>query len=279
MMDKEVSPAPSSRQGLWFALFLVLLIVASSWLFMQRKIWTPQVASVHGIEVDRVFGVTMLIVSVLFVLVQGFLAFLSYKFRSKPNVPANHWVLPKFEKRFALVAGIIIFGVDLTLFDLGETQWFQKWGPAPPDAALIEVVGEQFMWNFRYPGPDGAFGRFRPDLVSETNPLGLDPTDPVGKDDIVSTNILHLVEGKPIRLRLRSKDVIHSFNLPYQRMRQDVVPGMLIEYWFIPNRSGEFEIVCSQICGLGHYRMKAFLTVESQQNFDRWIGEFSKGGN
>ena len=246
---------------------------------MQREIWTPAVASVHGIEVDRVFGVTMLIVSVLFVLVQGFLAYLSYKFRSKPNVPANHWVLPKFEKRFVWVAGLIIFGVDLTLFDLGETQWFRKWGPAPQDAALIEVVGEQFMWNFRYPGPDHAFGRFLPELVSDTNPLGLDAKDPAGKDDIVSTNILHLVEGKPIRLRLRSKDVIHSFNLPYQRMRQDVVPGMLIEYWFIPNKPGEFEIVCSQICGLGHYRMKAFLTVESQQDFDRWIGEFAKGGN
>jgi len=174
---------------------------------------------------------------------------------------------------------LLIFGMDVTLYDLGESRWFGKWSAPPADAPIIEVTGEQFMWNFRYPGADHTFGRTELKFISGTNPLGLDESDPAAKDDIVSTNILHLVENKPVRLRLRSKDVIHSFNLPYQRMRQDVVPGMMIEYWLVPNKTGKFEIVCSQVCGLGHYRMKAFLTVETQQEFDKWLGELAQGGN
>ena len=114
-------------------------------------------------------------------------------------------------------------------------------------------------------------------MISSANPFGIDKDDPANADDVVSINQLHLPENKPVRLRLRSHDVIHSFFLPFQRIKQDVVPGMQIEIWFIPDRAGQYEIACSQLCGLGHYRMQGQLTVESQEAFEKWLDE-AKGG-
>jgi len=260
------------------AIFLVFLVLASSWLFMQRRWWLPELASIHGLQIDRVFLITLAISGVLFILLQGILAYFVFRYRGGRGDRSRYWVRPLLEKRFALVAGIIIFGVDVTIFDLGESQWFKAWGPAPPGTPVIEVMGEQFAWNFRYSGPDGVFGQVDPLLISSTNPFGVNNTDPASKDDILSINQLHLPEGKPVRLRIRSHDVIHSFFLPYQRIKQDAVPGMQIELWFVPNKTGEYEIACSQLCGLGHYRMQAHLTVESQEAFEKWLREAAQGG-
>src|SRR4051812_18213591 len=240
-------------QGPWLAAFLLLLVIASSWLFTQRRWWLPELASIHGANVDRVFLITLVISGALFILLQGALAWLILTNGSQSNQRDSFRVRPRLEKRFALVAGLIIFGVDVTLYALGDSQWLKLWGPPPEGTAIIEVMGEQFAWNFRYAGADGLFGRTDPALISSTNPFGLDKVDPAAKDDIVSINQLHLPAGKPIRLRLRSHDVIHSLFLPYQRIKQDAVPGMQIELWFIPQKAGQFEIACSQLCGLGHY--------------------------
>jgi len=260
------------------AVFLVFLILASSWLFMQRRWWLPQLASIHGVDIDRVFLVTLIITGGLFVLLQGILAWFAFRYGEQRTDRARYWIRPALEKRFALIAGIVILGVDVTIFALGESQWFKAWGPSPDGTPLIEVMGEQFVWNFRYPGADGVFGKTDPALISSTNPFGIDKTDPLNADDIISINQLHLPESKPVRLRLRSHDVIHSFFLPHQRVKQDVVPGMQIEVWFVPDRAGQYEIACSQLCGLGHYRMQARLTVESQEEFDKWLREAASGG-
>ena len=239
----------------------------------------PQLASLHGADIDHVFLVTLTISGILFIFLQGVLAYLLFRSSKKRKDRARYWIRPRLEKRFAIVAGIIIFGVDVTIYALGESGWFRSWGPAPEGTPIIEVMGEQFAWNFRYSGPDGVFGRTDPSLISGTNPFGLDKTDPAAKDDIVSINQLHLPEGKPARMRIRSHDVIHSFYLPYQRVKQDAVPGMQIELWFVPDRSGQYEIACSQLCGLGHYRMRAFLTVEPQEAYDKWLTEAAREGN
>jgi cytochrome c oxidase subunit 2 len=254
-----------------FAIFLVFLVVASTWLFTQRVWWLPDLASLHGADVDRVFLITLAITGLLFIILQGILAFVTFRYAAGRTKQVRHWIGPRLEKRFALIAGIIIFGVDVTLYALGDSRWVYFWGTPPPGTPIIEVMGEQFAWNFRYAGPDGVFGKTDPTLISSTNPFGLDKTDPAAKDDILSINQLHLPEGKPIRLRIRSHDVIHSFYLPYQRIKQDAVPGMQIELWFVPRKTGQYEIACSQLCGLGHYRMRAFLTVESQQDYDKWL--------
>lgn len=255
------------------AVFLVFLILVSIWLFTQRQWWMTRAASVHGAAVDRDFYITLATAGVLFILLQGMLAYFAFRNGRHASGRSRQWIRPRFEKRFALIAGLIIFGVDLTLFALGDSNWIKAWGPAPPGAPVVEVMGEQFAWNFRYAGPDGVFGRTDPALISPTNPFGLDKMDPAAKDDILSVNQLHLPEGKPIRLRIRSHDVIHSFFLPYQRIKQDAVPGMQIELWFVPNRAGQFDIACSQLCGLGHYRMRGQLTVEPQDRFETWLRE------
>lgn len=279
-MARKTSERPAhSFQGPMLAVGLVFVVLASSWLFMQRTWWMPELASLHGIDIDRVFLVTLVITGVLFILLQGVLAYFSFRYGEKGGDRAQYWIRPGLEKRFALIAGIIIFGVDVTILALGESNWFRAWGPSPEGTPVVEVMGEQFAWNFRYPGPDGTFGKTEARLISSTNPFGIDKTDPPAADDILSVNQLHLPEDKPVRLRIRSHDVIHSLYLPHQRVKQDAVPGMQIELWFVPRRAGQFEIACSQLCGLGHYRMRAFLTVESQEAFDKWLADIPQGGN
>lgn len=250
-----------SIQGPMLAVFLVFLVLISSWLFFQRRWWLPDLASVHGIDVDRVFYITLAITGVLFVLLQLILAYFSMRFREKEGRTAQYWINPGLEKRFALVAGIIILLVDLALFDLGESQWFKAWGAPPEDSLIVEVTGEQFMWNFRYPGKDNTFGRTDPHLISSSNPLGVDKQDPASKDDILSINQLHLPQNRPVRLIIRAKDVIHSLFLPHFRVKQDAVPGMTITLWFIPAKSGELERhACRRLgmlCGFWLQRLRA----------------------
>jgi cytochrome c oxidase subunit 2 len=148
--------------------------------------------------------------------------------------------------------------------------------PAESEAVRVRVVGEQFAWNVHYPGPDGKFGRTDIKLVSADNPLGLDRTDPNAKDDVTTINQLNLPIDRPVLVQLSTKDVIHSFGLYEMRVKQDAVPGMQIPVWFIPNRAGEYEITCSQLCGLGHFRMRGFVTVQSQADFTKWFDDQEK---
>jgi cytochrome c oxidase subunit II len=136
----------------------------------------------------------------------------------------------------------------------------------------VEVTGVQFQWYFRYPGADGIYGATRPNLVSAPtgNPLGLDPSDPASHDDIVSA-ILILPADRPVDLHLRAQDVIHGFFVPGMRLKQDAIPGMTGMLQFTPTTPGDYPILCSQVCGLGHYRMQARLRVVSAAQFETWI--------
>jgi len=147
--------------------------------------------------------------------------------------------------------------------------------PSPSENPLeIHVTAEQFAWNIHYPGNDGVFGRRNVDLVTSTNPLGLDPNDPNGKDDIVTLNQLHVELNRPVLIRVTSKDVIHSFFLPVMRVKQDAIPGMEVPIHFTPvltNNGQEWEIACAQLCGLGHYRMRGQLFVHNKADFEAWM--------
>jgi len=137
-------------------------------------------------------------------------------------------------------------------------------------------VAEQFAWNVHYPGRDGVFGRVDVKLVDSTNPLGLDLNDPNAKDDILSVNQLHLEVNRPVTIRLSSKDVIHSFGLPVMRVKQDAVPGIVFPVHFTPVKTNDgerWEIACAQLCGLGHYRMRGFLTIETKEQFEKFLAD------
>jgi cytochrome c oxidase subunit 2 len=154
-----------------------------------------------------------------------------------------------------------------------ERLWAEtRYTGADLGAMQVEVTGVQFAWYFRYPGKDAAFGRTRPELVApaEGNPLGVDPADPKGADDFVSPELV-LPVGREVDLRLRAQDVIHGFAVPELRIKQNAVPGQNFHLHFTPTVPGEYAVLCTQLCGLGHYRMSATLRVLSEQDFERWL--------
>ena len=178
---------------------------------------------------------------------------------------------------------------SLSLVGFAIPAWARWVTPhsAGENPVLVRVIGEQFAWNVHYPGADGVFGSAQPELVSVSNPLGLDPDDPMGRDDLLSVNQLHLPVNRPVTVQLGTKDVIHSFSLPVMRVKQDVIPGQLIPVHFTAKEAtpteAEFpkcaakktcwEIGCAQLCGLGHYRMRGFLIVHEEGGFEAWLAE------
>ena len=143
--------------------------------------------------------------------------------------------------------------------------------PTGSDAVIVRVIAEQFAWNAHYPGPDGAFGRTDVSSIASDNPVGLDPASREGKDDVVVINEIVVPLNRPVVLQLSAKDVIHSFGVPAMRIKQDANPGMQTTVWFTPTRAGAFDIACSQLCGLGHYRMRAVLRVLPDDEYQRWL--------
>ena len=144
------------------------------------------------------------------------------------------------------------------------------------DAIRVKVVGQQFAWNFHYPGPDGVFGRQDPALISSGNTLGLDPNDPHGKDDIVSLNEMHLPVNHDAILEISSKDVIHSVAIQAMRIGQDAIPGSEIPIWFKPVKIGTYEIVCAQLCGQSHFGMRGTVVVDSDADYKSWLDDMEK---
>jgi cytochrome c oxidase subunit 2 len=149
--------------------------------------------------------------------------------------------------------------------------------PAENQAVVVRVIGEQFAWNVHYPGPDGRFGRTEVARVAPENPIGLDRTDPNAKDDITTINQLTLPVDRPVLVHLMTKDTIHSFGLTEMRVKQDAIPGMSMPVWFIPNRVGEYEIACSQLCGLGHFRMRGFVSITSDADYQKFLQDEAAG--
>jgi cytochrome c oxidase subunit 2 len=175
----------------------------------------------------------------------------------------------------ALAIGAVIVGDVVILFALALPAWSERNQPPPQDVRPLEVriIAEQFAWNIHYPGPDGAFGRTDQPLVSASNPVGIDRNDPAAKDDIGLLNILTLPLHRTIVVRLTSRDVIHSFTLNEMRVKQDANPGMTARVWFTPTQTGAWEIACSQLCGMGHYRMRGEYRVLAPHDWDKWLAE------
>src|SRR5437667_6994100 len=263
-------PGQVTLSGVLLAGLILVLIVASLYLFIAQPYWFPTLASEHGGKIDSLFMAVLVVSGIAFVLVQGALGFFVARYGENGRERAAYWHDNPKAEAILLIATAVILTV---LVFMGQRVWASIYfADAPANATIIQVTGEQFSWNFHYPGADGQFGRTDTKLITSTNNVGIDRSDPVAKDDVVSIGVMHVPVGKPVRVRLRSKDVIHSFFLPNFRVKQDAVPGMGIEVWFTPTRPGQYEIACAELCGLGHYRMKAALTVdESDAKFNEWL--------
>lgn len=245
-------------------------------LTFSKFLGLPAFHSAHGIEVDRIIVLTHILMFVLFVGWGSFFLYTLFRFRKGRNPKADPTGVKGHTSSY-LEIGVALFEVVL-LIGFSIPLWSQRVNAFPPreEAVVVRVVAEQFAWNAHYAGPDGQFGRTAAQFVdTQTNPLGLDREDPAGKDDLVTINQVHLPVGRNVIVELSSKDVIHSFGVPQLRVKQDAIPGMSIPLWFTPTEEGSFEIVCSQLCGLGHYRMRGVVNVHSQEQFDTVLGELS----
>jgi cytochrome c oxidase subunit 2 len=243
---------------------------------MEKWLSMPIQASTHAAQIDQMTVLVHWLMLVMFVGWGIFFLFVLFRFRSGANPRASYAgakgkIAKSTEIAVAVIEIVLLVGYAIPAWALRVTSF-----PAEREAVVVRLVGEQFAWNVHYPGPDGRFGRTDIKLVSADNPLGLDRRDPDAKDDITTINQMNLPVDRPILVQLSSKDVIHSLGLIEMRVKQDAIPGMTMPVWFIPNRIGEYEIACSQLCGLGHFRMRGFVTVQSAADYQKWYDEQEK---
>lgn len=246
----------------------------------------PALASAHGQQIDNLIGWTHIFMLILFVGWGAFLTYVLIRFRKSRNPVASYTGVKSHLSSY-VEGGVLVVELVL-LFAFSIPLWAARVDhvPSETEALVVHVTGEQFAWNVRYAGPDGRFGRTDIKLIDvQENPLGIDRDDPAAKDDVTTINQLYLPVDRPVIVKLRSKDVIHSFGVPEFRVKQDAIPGLTIPVWFIPNvttvemraRKGnpefQYEIACAQLCGLGHYRMRGFVTVLSAEEFQTWMDE------
>ena len=253
---------------------------------MTEWLGLPAVAAAHGGQVDSLIGWTHVFMLVLFIGWGAFFAYVLVRFRRSRHPVATYTGVKSHTSSY-LEVGVFVVEVVL-LFGFSIPIWAARVDhiPSESEALVVQVTGEQFAWNVHYPGPDGKFGRTDIALLDlQSNPLGLDRNDEAAKDDVTTLNQLYLPVNKPVIVRLRSKDVIHSFGVPEFRVKQDAIPGLTIPIWFVPtittdemrtrkgNPEFQYEIACAQLCGLGHARMRGFVTVQTAEDFQKWIDE------
>lgn len=251
---------------------------------MTEWLGLPALASTHGGQIDNLIGWTHFFMLLLFVGWGSFFVYCLIRFRRSRHPVATYTGARSHASSY-LEGGVLTVEMVL-LFAFSIPLWAARVDHVPPEseALVVYVTAEQFAWNVRYAGPDGVFGRTDITLIdAQDNPLGVDRSDAAAQDDVTTLNQLYLPANTPIILKLRSKDVIHSFGVPEFRVKQDAIPGLTIPIWFVPDvttaemraRTGnpefQYEIACAQLCGLGHYRMRGFVTVLNTEEFQTWM--------
>ena len=245
----------------------------SSLALINELIGLPPNASEHGYQIDHIIEFSHWFMGALFVGWSAFFVYVLVRFRKSRHPVADHegvksGISTHLEFAVVLIEAVLLIGFAIPLWAKRVNQF-----PQDKDAIIVHAIGQQFNWNFHLPGPDGHFGRRDIGLVTNSNPLGLDSNDEAAKDDIFVLGELHVPKDRPVIIELSSKDVIHNFALPHMRMAQDAIPGQLIPFWFKPIKTGSFEVVCGQLCGLGHYSMKGMVVVDEPAEYQAWLKE------
>jgi cytochrome c oxidase subunit 2 len=268
-MQRKNSCAGSTATSFLLALFLLFFTVSTLYVFIVKTWWFPNAITAIGHEIDQQFHRTLIITGIVFVLSQLALGWVVFRYRDRGQ-RAEHSEGNQVMEVLWTMATLVLF-VGLGFY--AERAWAENhFREAGPGAIQIEVTGMQFAWNFRYAGPDGKFGQLDPSLVNASggNPLGLDPKDPNGKDDLV-VPVMAVPVNREVELLIRSQDVTHSFFVRELRLKQDAVPGMVIRIHFTAQKPGQYEILCAELCGLGHYKMHSYLSVLSEADYEKWL--------
>jgi cytochrome c oxidase subunit 2 len=250
-----------------FAIVLILLIIGTIVFHFASPWWFTEIASNWGM-IDTTINITFWVTGIVFILVNLFMAYAIYKF-SHHKGQAAHYEPENSRLEFwlTLVTGV---GVAAMLAP-GLFVWAQ-FVNVPEGAAEVEVVGQQWHWSYRFPGEDGVLGKTSVAFMDVDNPFGMDPDDPAGMDDkLVSDPELHLPLDKPVKLLLRSKDVLHNFTVAEFRVKMDMFPCMSTYMWLTPTRTGEFVVLCEELCGVAHFTMRGRVVVDTQDDFDQWL--------
>jgi cytochrome c oxidase subunit II len=246
---------------------LVLLVVGTLVFHWWSPWWMTPVASNWG-NIDTTIKITLYITGFVFVAVNLFMAWAIFSYRHNPSRRSHYE--PENKKLEIWLTAITAVGVAAMLAP-GLVVW-ADFVNVPENADEVEVVGAQWQWSYRFPGADGVLGEVDSRYVSQDNPFGISPNDPAGNDDIlVPSNELHLPIDRPVKLLLRSKDVLHDFAVPQFRVKMDLVPGMVTYAWLTPTRTGKFDILCMELCGTAHYAMRGYVVVDQQKDFDGWL--------
>jgi cytochrome c oxidase subunit II len=242
----------------------------------KEILFMPVLASEHGGDVDHFIIYVHLLMGVLFVGWFSYFLYTLFRFSAKKNPKADHLGVKSHASSYlevvvAMVEIALLVGFAIPLWAKVVDEF-----PKESESTVIRITAQQFAWNSRYPGKDGVFGKQSITLVDGNNPMGYDPADPAGKDDIVPPlNDINVPVNKPVIVQLTSMDVIHSFSVHPFRICQDAIPGQKVPLHFFPNKEGRYMITCAQLCGNSHYFMRGYFTVLSQEAYDKWIAEKS----
>ena len=248
---------------------MMVLVVAASLIFHFVSPWRPTpIASNWGV-IDHTMALTFWVTGIGFVAVILFMAYCLYRFRHQAGRRSTY---EPENRKLELSLGAITTIAVIALLAPGLSVWAQFITP-PAGALEVEAVGAQWNWSFRLPGADNKFGATDVHFIAGSNALGISPADPRGRDDLVVTNgELHVPLNRPVKVLLRSIDVLHDFYVPEIRAKMDLVPGMETYFWFTPTRIGQFEILCVAYCGTGHPQMRGALFVDSDSDYHAWLG-------
>jgi cytochrome c oxidase subunit 2 len=247
---------------------VIALLVVGSLIFHFASPWYfTEIASNWGL-IDLTVDITFWVCGIVFVLINLFTAYCVLKYRHRPGRKAHYE--PESHKLEIILTVVTSIGVAAML-----APGLIAWGDfvrVPEGAMQVEAVGKQWHWSYRFPGADGQFGNTDVRQMTPDNPLGVDPADPAGQDDIIVTEpIVHLPVGQATHMLLRSSDVLHNFTVPQFRVKMDLVPGMVTYQWFEPTAEGTYEVLCEELCGIGHFAMRSKVIVETEAEFDAWL--------
>lgn len=270
--------------GAMFIVFLVLGTIGIAWSFLHAKeFFLPEASSPHGRRLDGLFWLSMAIVTAAFVITNAVLFIFAWRYQYREGKRATYY--PENHK-LELIWTVIPAVVMALLVFTGWRAWRDIMSEAPADAQVYEIVGKQFNWIIHYPGADdNKLGAFNYKLIDNNNELGLDFSDAATFDDFTSTTELHIPVNKPILLKIRARDVLHSVFIPHMRVKMDAVPGMPTRFWFVADKTTDemrnimnnqdftYEIACTEVCGRGHFSMRIRLVVEDETSYNKWVSE------
>ena len=251
------------------AIALIILVVGS-FIFHFLSPWTFTELASNWEMIDFTIDVTFVVTSFVFAAVNLFLAYCVIKYRYKKDAKADYE--PENKKLEYWLTGLTTIGI-VAMLAPGLFVW-DKFVDVPEDAHIVEAVGQQWHWTYRYPGEDEKLGEVDAERISSENPFGIDPEDPNGQDDIIVYNAeAHIPIDQPVKFLLRSKDVLHNFTIAQFRVKMDMVPGMTSFMWLQPTKTGRFELLCEELCGVGHFAMRGAVVVDEQKDFDSWLAK------